>query len=80
MTTKSGQSVAGIVVRLDDFDVALRDAGDWIQQHPRDVHESARIMIWFPWELRVASDRTTVLLPSSYSLARIDEVIRHGHW
>ena len=33
-------------------------------------------MTWFPWELRVASDRTTILLPRNYSPRRIEEVIR----
>ena len=33
-------------------------------------------MTWFPWELRVASDRTTILLPRNYSAQRIEEVIR----
>ena len=32
-------------------------------------------MTWFPWELRVASDRTTVLMPRNYSPQRISEVI-----
>ena len=33
-------------------------------------------MTWFPWELRVASDRTTILMPRNYSARRIEEVIR----
>ena len=33
-------------------------------------------MTWFPWELRVASDRTTVLMPRNYNPRRIEEVIR----
>ena len=33
-------------------------------------------MTWFPWELRVASDRTTVLMPRNYHPRRIEEVIR----
>jgi hypothetical protein len=33
-------------------------------------------MTWFPWELRIASDRVTILLPRNYSPRRIDEVIR----
>ena len=33
-------------------------------------------MTWFPWELRVASDRTTILMPRNYNPRRIDEVIR----
>jgi hypothetical protein len=55
---------------------ALREAGDWVQQHPRDVPATARVMTWFPWEFRVASDRTTILLPRNYDLRRIEEVIR----
>jgi hypothetical protein len=55
---------------------ALRAAGDWIKQHPDQVPPDARIMTWFPWELRVAADRTTVLLPRNYDPRRIDEVIR----
>ena len=55
---------------------ALRAAGDWIKSHPDRVPPDARIMTWFPWELRVASDRTTILLPRNYSPRRINEVIR----
>ena len=55
---------------------ALRAAGDWIKAHPESVGPDARVMTWFPWELRVASDRTTILLPRNYSARRIDEVIR----
>jgi hypothetical protein len=60
---------------------ALRAAGDWIRDHPEAVPPGARVMTWFPWELRVASDRTTVLLPRSlvlspYELKRIDDTIR----
>lgn len=32
-------------------------------------------MTWLPWELRVLSDRTTILLPRSFRLKRIQEVI-----
>src|SRR5262249_6414862 len=32
---------------------ALRAAGEWIQANPRVVSPQARIMTWFPWELRV---------------------------
>ena len=32
-------------------------------------------MTWFPWELRVTSDRTTVLMPRNYNPRRIQEVI-----
>jgi hypothetical protein len=55
---------------------ALREAGDWIKAHPDVVPPDARIMTWFPWEIRVASDRPTVLLPRNYSAARIGEVVR----
>ena len=55
---------------------AIREAGDWIQEHPDRVPPTARIMTWFPWELRVASDRTTVLMPRNYNPRRIEEVIR----
>ena len=60
---------------------ALRAAGDWIRAHPREVPADARILTWFPWELRVAGDRTTVLLPRSleggtYELRRVEATIR----
>jgi Dolichyl-phosphate-mannose-protein mannosyltransferase len=55
---------------------ALRAGGDWIKAHPQSVPPDARIMTWFPWELRVASDRTTILLPRNFSARRIEEVIR----
>ncbi len=55
---------------------ALREAGDWVKAHPDEVPPKARILTWFPWEIRVASDRTTVLFPRNYSLARVNEVIR----
>jgi hypothetical protein len=60
---------------------ALRSAGEWIRQHPREVPPGARVMTWFPWELRVLSDRTTVLFPRSleggaYELRRLHETIR----
>ncbi len=55
---------------------AIREAGDWIREHPDRVPPTARIMTWFPWELRVASDRTTVLMPRNYNPRRIEEVIR----
>jgi 4-amino-4-deoxy-L-arabinose transferase-like glycosyltransferase len=44
---------------------AIREAGDWIRTHPQAVPANARIMTWFPWELRLASQRTTVLMPRS---------------
>jgi hypothetical protein len=55
---------------------ALREAADWVKSHPDVVPQDARIMTWFPWELRVVSGRTTVLMPRNYSRKRIDEVIR----
>ena len=33
-------------------------------------------MTWFPWELRVTADRTTILMPRNYNPRRIQEVIR----
>ena len=54
---------------------ALREAGDWIKDASRPAFPpDARVMTWFPWEVRVASDRTTVLMPRNYSAARISEV------
>ncbi|AMV36926.1 glycosyltransferase family 39 protein [Planctomyces sp. SH-PL62] len=55
---------------------ALREAGDWIREHPESVPRDARVMTWFPWEMRIASDRPTVLMPRNYSAARIEEVAR----
>ncbi|MGE3820931.1 MAG: ArnT family glycosyltransferase [Isosphaeraceae bacterium] len=55
---------------------ALSDAGDWVKAHPEAVPHDARIMTWFPWELRIASDRTTVLMPRNFNPTRIDEEIR----
>ena len=55
---------------------ALREAGDWIKAHPKDVPDDARIMTWFPWELRVGADRTTILLPRNFNTLRIAEVIQ----
>jgi hypothetical protein len=53
---------------------ALRAAGDWVKEHPDLVPPDARIMTWFPWELRVASGRTTILLPRNFSAERIERV------
>jgi hypothetical protein len=55
---------------------ALHEAGSWVQAHPERVAPQARIMTWFPWELRVTSERTTVLMPRNYSIRRIREVIK----
>jgi hypothetical protein len=55
---------------------ALREAGAWVRANPERVSPQARIMTWFPWELRVTTDRTTILMPRNYSVRRIQEVIR----
>jgi hypothetical protein len=55
---------------------AIREAGEWMRKNSDRVPPTARIMTWFPWELRVASDRTTVLMPKNYFPPRIEEVIR----
>ncbi|HZW30161.1 MAG TPA: glycosyltransferase family 39 protein [Isosphaeraceae bacterium] len=55
--------------------LALSEAGDWIRANPDRVPRDARVMSWFPWELRVTSDRTTVLMPRNYNPVRIHEVI-----
>jgi hypothetical protein len=54
----------------------LRAAGAWIEDHPDRVPPSARIMTWFPWELRAVSNRPTVLMPRNYDPRRIAEVIQ----
>jgi Dolichyl-phosphate-mannose-protein mannosyltransferase len=54
----------------------LREAGEWIRANPDRVPVDARIMTWFPWEVRVTSDRTTILMPRNYKTLRIQEVIR----
>jgi hypothetical protein len=54
----------------------LRETGDWVKAHPEAVPPDARVMTWFPWEFRVVSGRTTVLMPRNYSLVRVNEVIR----
>jgi hypothetical protein len=54
---------------------ALLSAGEWIQANPSRVSPQARIMTWFPWELRVTSDRATILMPRNYDPRRIQEVI-----
>ena len=57
---------------------ALRAAGDWIRQHPEAVPADARIMTWFPWELRLLSQRTTILMPRSFNARRNLETIGDG--
>ena len=56
--------------------LARPEPGDWIRAHPDRVSPQARIMTWFPWELRVTSDRTTILMPRNYKTQRIQEVIQ----
>jgi len=53
----------------------LVDAGRFIQEHPEKVPPDARVMSWFPWEMRVTSDRITVLMPRSFDARRIREVM-----
>jgi Dolichyl-phosphate-mannose-protein mannosyltransferase len=55
---------------------ALREAGDWIKSHPERVPPDARVMTWFPWELRISCNRTTILMPRNYNARRIEEVIQ----
>lgn len=47
-----------------------------MKEHPDAVAPDARVMTWFPWEVRVAGQRTTVLLPRNYAEPRIAAVIR----
>jgi Dolichyl-phosphate-mannose-protein mannosyltransferase len=54
----------------------LREAGEWIRANPDKVPPRARIMTSLPWELRVTSDRTTILMPNNYKALRIQEVLR----
>jgi hypothetical protein len=58
---------------------ALREAGDWVRSHPSEVPSDARVLTWFPWEFRVASDRTTVLFPRSYYRLHIMRAIEDYH-
>ncbi|RLT14746.1 MAG: hypothetical protein DWI24_02450 [Planctomycetota bacterium] len=53
----------------------LLDAGQFIEQNPDQVPANARVMSWFPWEMRVTSDRITVLMPRNFDARRIREVI-----
>ncbi|MDB5349552.1 MAG: hypothetical protein JWN86_799 [Planctomycetota bacterium] len=55
---------------------ALREAGDWVRSHPEAVPKNARIMTWFPWEFRLASRRTTILMNRSYYPPHIEETMR----
>jgi hypothetical protein len=53
----------------------LHEAGEWVRAHPERVPRDARVMTWFPWELRVTSDRTTILMPRNYDPRRIKSVM-----
>ena len=53
----------------------LQEAGEWMRAHPEQVPREARVMTWFPWELRVTSDRTTILMPRNYDPRRIKTVM-----
>ncbi len=55
---------------------ALRAAGDFAKAHPELVPADARIMTWFPWEFRLASDRTTILMPRNFDPRRMEAVMR----
>ncbi len=57
---------------------ALAAAGDWIRQHPEAVSPNARVMTWFPWEMRLLSQRTTILMPRSFDARRNLETIGDG--
>ncbi len=54
---------------------ALADAGRFVQENPGAVPADARIMSWFPWEMRVTSNRITVLMPRSFDARRIRDVM-----
>jgi|SRR5579872_1046583 len=51
-------------------------AGEWIRAHPDSVPPGARIVTWFPWELRLASGRTTILMNRSLYPLAIERTIR----
>ena len=55
---------------------ALREVGAWIRDHPESVPPNSRIITWFPWEFRLASRRTTILLNRSLYPPRIEQTIR----
>lgn len=60
---------------------ALRAAGEWMRAHPDRVPTDARVVTWFPWEMRVLSDRSTILFPRAleageYELKRLRETIQ----
>jgi hypothetical protein len=53
----------------------LVETGEWVRAHPAEVAPEARIMTWFPWELRITSDRSTILMPRNYDPRRIKAVM-----
>jgi len=55
---------------------ALARAGDWVRAHPDAVPPDARIVTWFPWEFRLASRRTTILINRSLYPPHIERTIR----
>ena len=56
---------------------ALWHAGTWVRAHPEAVPPDARIVAWFPWEFRLASRRTTILMNPSRDPAQINRTIRN---
>jgi hypothetical protein len=56
---------------------ALRHAGDWVRAHPDAVPPDSRIVTWFPWEFRLASRRTTILMNRSLYAPHIERTIRN---
>jgi hypothetical protein len=54
---------------------ALQHAGEWVRAHPDDVPPDSRIMTWFPWEFRLASRRTTILMNRSLNPTQIQRTI-----
>jgi hypothetical protein len=57
---------------------ALRAAGQWIREHPDAVPPDARVMTWFPWELRLLSQRTTILMPRNFDVRRNLQTMGEG--
>jgi len=55
---------------------ALTKAGEWVRAHPHEVPPNARVMTWFPWEFRLASRRTTILMNRSLYPPHILRTIR----
>lgn len=55
----------------------LAGAGEWVRTHPETVPPAARIVTWFPWEFRLASRRTTILMNRSLYAPHIERTIRN---